>query len=248
MIDSYAFLGLPFDFNGLCKIYPPRVLDILNEQNYPIYKKFFFNSQEDLEDEYVEKKLPMEELPTPFEYLFRIAAADSRLKQIIIKGFEFFIHESVILLMDQKMVIIGDLQDVLPHATSIDDLRILKEEDFFDFQNALRRSVGEKQIEPYNPDENPKVKYFKAKARLRDRVKAKSKDGLTLGSTLAAICCMGLGITPLNIGELSQAATSVIVRYYQEKLKYDIDIRALIGGADSKKIKPQYWIRNIEDL
>ena len=248
MIDSYAFLGLPIDFNGLCKIYPPKISDILNEQNYPIYKKFFFNSQEDLEDEYVEKKIPLEDLPTPFEYLFRIAAADPRLKQIIIKGFEFFIHESVILLMDQKMVIIGDLQDVLPHATSIDDLRILKEEDFFDFQNALRRSVGEKQIEPYNPDENPKVKYFKAKARLRDRVKAKSKDGLTLGSTLAAICCMGLGITPLNIGELSQAATSIIVRYYQEKLKYDIDIRALIGGADNKKIKPQYWIRNIEDL
>ena len=47
-------------------------------------------------------------------------------------------------------------------------------------------------------------KYFKAKQRLRDRVKAKnSKDGLTLGSTLAAICCMGLNLNPLTIGELS---------------------------------------------
>jgi len=67
----------------------------------------------------------------------------------------------------------------------------------------LRRSVGEKPIESYNPNEHPKVKYFKAKARLRDRVKAKSKDALTLGSTLAAICCMGLNLNPLNIGELS---------------------------------------------
>ena len=58
-------------------------------------------------------------------------------------------------------------------------------------------------MEAYNPDENSKVRYFKAKARMRDRVKAKSKDSLTLGSTLASICCMGIGLTPLNIGELS---------------------------------------------
>jgi len=67
----------------------------------------------------------------------------------------------------------------------------------------LREAVGEKAVEPYNPNEHPKVKYFKAKARLRDRVKATSKNGLTLGSTLAAISCMGFGLNPLNIGELS---------------------------------------------
>jgi len=97
------------------------------------------------------------------------------------------------------MIFIGDVKDL----KQLTDLRVLKEQDYFEFQNTLRRALGEKAIEPYNPDENPRVKYFKAKARLRDRVKAKSKDGLTLGSTLASICCMGLGITPLNIGELS---------------------------------------------
>jgi len=80
---------------------------------------------------------------------------------------------------------------------------MINKDNYFDFQNALRRAVGEKEAEPYNPNENPKVKYFKAKARLRDRVKAKSKNSLTLGATLASICCMGIGITPLNVGELS---------------------------------------------
>ena len=146
------------------------------------------------------------------------------------------------------MIVIGDLTEVLPQLKSIEQLRILKEDNFFGFQNLLRQSIGEKEIEPYNPDENPKVKYFKAKARLRDRVKAKSKDALTLGSTLASICCMGFGLNPLNIGELSQAAITVLMRYYQEKTKYDIDIKSLLAGADSKKVKPQNWIRNIEDL
>jgi hypothetical protein len=34
---------------------------------------------------------------------------------------------------------------------------------------------------------------------------------------------------------------------YQEKEKYRLDIDSILAGGDSKKIKPQYWIRNLED-
>ena len=247
MIDSNAFLGLPIKFKSICKIYPPKIQEILTEENYPVYRKIFLMTQEDIEDEFIENKLPINDIIDPIGYLFQLAE-DIRIKKIIIDGFNFFLHEPVLLLADQQMIVIGNLKDDLVHAKTIDDLRIIKKEDYFDFQNILRRAIGEKEVEPYNPDENPKIKYFKAKARLRDRVKAKSKDSLTLGSTLASICCMGLGITPLNVGELSQAAISVLMRYYQEKNKYDIDIQSLLAGADSKKVKPQFWIRNIEDL
>ena len=247
MIDSNAFLGLPLKFKSICKVYPPKIQDILTEENYSVYRKLFLTTQEDIEDEFAENKLSMTDIPDPMDYLFQMAG-DIRIKKIIIDGLKFFLHEPALLLMEQQMIIIGDLEKDLVHAKSIDDLRIIKKEDYFDFQNTLRRAVGEKEVEPYNPNENPKVKYFKAKARLRDRVKAKSKDSLTLGSTLASICCMGLGITPLNVGELSQAAIAIIIRTYQEKDKYDIDIQSLLAGADSKKVKPQFWIRNIEDL
>lgn len=247
MIDSNAFLGLPIKFKSICKVYPPKVKEILNDENYPVYRKIFLMSQEEIEDEFAENKLSMDNVPDPMNYLFQLAE-DIRIKKIALDGFQFFLHEPVLLLADQQMIIIGDLKEDLTHAKSIDDLRIIKKEDYFEFQNTLRRAIGEKEVEPYNPNENPKIKYFKAKARLRDRVKAKSKNNLTLGSTLASICCMGLGITPLNVGELSQAAISVIVRTYQEKDKYDIDIQSLLAGADSKKVKPQFWIRNIEDL
>ena len=152
------------------------------------------------------------------------------------------------MLMDQQMIVIGDLTESLSKIKSINELKIINKDNYFEFQNTLRRAIGEKEIEPYNPNENPKVKYFKAKARLRDRIKAKSKDALTLGTTLASICCMGIGITPLNVGELSQAAISVLMRMYQEKHKYEVDIESLMNGADSKKVKPQFWIRNIQDL
>ena len=248
MINPNFFIGQPVAFQSVCTVYPPKITEILADINYPVYRKILFNTQEDLEDEWVEQNLSMEELPTPLEYIFAMAAVDTAIKAVILKGFEFFIHEPVILLSDQKKIIIGDLQQTLQTIKSIDELRIIDESNFFEFQNLLRQSIGEKEAEPYNPNENPKIKYFKAKARLRDRVKAKSKDALNLGTTLATICCMNFGLNPLNIGELSQAAISVLIRYYQEKTKYETDISALLAGADSKKIKPQNWIRNIEDL
>jgi hypothetical protein len=111
--------------------------------------------------------------------------------------------------------------------------------------------MGKKTVEPPNPNEHPKVKEMKRRARYRDKIKAKnaakSKDGISLFTTLVSICCMGLGITPLNIGEMSYVAVESVLRKYQEKEKYDLDIKSLLAGADSKKIKPNYWIRNFEE-
>jgi hypothetical protein len=33
---------------------------------------------------------------------------------------------------------------------------------------------------------------------------------------------------------------------YQGKEKYQLDVDSLLAGADSKKIKPEYWIRNLD--
>ena len=248
MINARFLLGYPEDFQGICKVYSPRIKDILSNVDYPVYRKLLLSSQEDIEDEYADLKLSMKEVPTPLQYLFVMAQTDERIKPIIVKGFEFFIHEPVTMVDEKQILIVGDLTDEIKKIKSIEDLRLITEDNYFELQNKMREALGEKAVEPYNPNENEKVKYFKAKARLRDRVKAKSKDSLTLGSTLASICCMDLGLNPLNIGELSQAAVSILIRYYQEKTKYDIDIQSLLAGADSKKVKPKNWIRNIEDF
>jgi hypothetical protein len=58
---------------------------------------------------------------------------------------------------------------------------------------------------------------------------------------------MGIGITPLNIGEMSYASIQPIMRMLQNKEKYEVDIQSLLAGADSKKIKPKYWIRELDE-
>lgn len=248
MINANFLLGKPDRFQNICLVYPPTANDVLDNDFYSHYKALLTFSGEDIEDQFAQQKLDFSELPTPLEYLFQIHGSDPKIEQLIDEGFKFFIHEPVIFLSDLKMIVVGDLTEILNQIESVDDLRIIDESNFFEFQNLIRQAVGDKAIEPYNPHEHPKIKYFKAKARERDRVKAKSAQGLSFGSTLAAICCMGFGLNPLNVGELSLCAINVLTRYYQEQTKYDIDIRSLLAGADSKKVKPQNWIRNLEDL
>jgi len=65
-----------------------------------------------------------------------------------------------------------------------------------------------------NPNEDPRITRMKALARYRDQVKSKSDQALNFNSMIVAICCMGIGITPLNIGELSYGAVVSILEMY----------------------------------
>jgi hypothetical protein len=67
--------------------------------------------------------------------------------------------------------------------------------------------------EPPNPNEDPRVTEIKRRARERDRIKARqnSKNGISLNTCLASICCMGIGLTPLNIGEMSYCAVGQLM-------------------------------------
>lgn len=242
MTNINFLYGYPVEFKHLCMVYPPKVHDTF-KKNFFLYAQILTLSQEEIEDEYVEKELDISNLLTPFEYLLNTAYNDVNLRQYIKDAFYLFIHEDVTFLYEQKQIIIGDIKDV----KSIDELRILKEEDYFDFQNLVRDSIGKKRVEPPNPNEDPRVKAIKAKARYRDKIKAKKGQGISLQTTLSSICCMGIGITPLNIGELSYAIIPVLMETYQAKEKYNLDTDCLLAGADAKKIKPKYWIRNFEN-
>ena len=239
MLDSRILIGYPIDFKGICKIYPPTVQEVVTNSDFPAYVRLLTITQDELEYEFKKEKKEGTAL-TPIEFLLNCAFHDIQVKALAVEAFRFFIREKVTFAFEKKCVIIGDKEE---------ELECLTEEDYFNFQNAIRAAIGTKPIkppEPVDPNENPRITEMKRKARERDRIKAKqaSKGGIQLSTSLVAICCMGIGITPLNIGELSYAAIGPIMDMMQEKEKYDIDIRSLLAGADSKKIKPKYWIRN----
>lgn len=244
MTSAKFFLGFPVEFKNICLVYPPQVKEVLGNKNFLLYEKILTSSQEEIEDEYVENGEDTANLLNPFEYILNLSYYNKEYKRLVEESFYFFIHESVFIMPEYKQIIVGELSEI----QSLESMRVIKEEDFFDFQNLIRQALGRKTVEPPNPNEDPRVKRIKAKARYRDKVKARSGKGLKFNSTLASICCMDLGLNPLNIGELSYASIPVLMQVYQNKEKYRLDIDSILAGGDSKKIKPKYWIQNLEDL
>ena len=249
MSKEQFFIGAPVPFKKGVNIYPPKVREVISNPEYGTYSKILTYSQEEIEDLYVEEQKDLTTFPTPLEFMLNNCYHSKQYEVICKRGFEFFIKTKVEFLYDKKAILIGNLEDVLQNLQSVDQLVLIQEEEFFDFQNLIRMATNQKPVEPPNPNEHPKVKAMKAKARLRDRVKAKqaAKNGLDLFTIMTSICCMGLGITSLNIGEMSYVSMQAILSQYQEKEKYSIDIESLLAGADSKKIKPKYWIRNLDE-
>ena len=247
------FLSIPQKFQGICTVYPPTVNQVLREETKQLINLLTI-SQEEIEDFYVDKTdkdgKPITP-PDPFIYLLLNAQYHDDFKKKLIDSFQLYIHEPISIFPEQGIIVLGDLQKEVLKIKSIEsimsNLRIINKDNFFEFQNAIRRACGDKELEPPNPNENPRIKQMKAKARYRDRVKAKKGIGITFEETLVSICCMGIGLNPLNIGEISYAASKRLVEKYQQKEKYDTDIRSLLAGADSKKIKVQYWMNKNND-
>ena len=246
MIDPATFIGAPIHFGKLCQVYPPTVKEVITNPMFNTYQRILTVTQEELYAEQ-QKNNPNKRLLTPLEFLLSCSYQDVNFRIAAQQAFMVFINEPVAFLYEEKKILIGYTNENIPQEIS--DERYIDEENYFNFQNAIRLVSGMQEIKPPvpdDPDEDPRITAIKRKARERDLIKAKqkNKDGIHFSTCLAAICCMGIGITPLNIGELSYASISTIMNMMQEKEKYDIDIRSLLAGASSKKVKPKYWIRN----
>ena len=250
MINDKIFLGFPIQFKDICKVYPPKVNDVVGNDDFMIYQSLFVMTQEDLDEAYLKDENVIQ-VPTPFQYLLMNYYQDEEMRNKIEEAFVLFVHEPVTIVPEIEMLLIGKNEEELNPDIDLENPRLLTEENFFDFQNTIRLAMGMDIIKPLDPEEenlDPRIKRYKMKVKEHEKIinKKKSKSAPTLGTLLAAICCMGIGLNPLNIGEMSYACVQWLIAMYQQNEEYDVDIRALLAGADSKKVKPKYWIKNLE--
>ena len=89
-------------------------------------------------------------------------------------------------------------------------------------------------------------------------------DGATLGEALASLSAPPTEAITVDVVEKDGApafgkkrnlrtvesaakkTAAAAKKTYEAKESYDTDVRALMAGADSKKVKPNYWIRNLD--
>lgn len=248
MTNVYSFLKKPIPFRNICTIYPPSIDNTLDDKFFGIYRTILIRSQEEIDDQIfgTEEVTDIDRtgIPTPFQLIMSEAAKSEENERILKNAFYFFIKEDISFLQEENSILIGNLEEVLLKTDSIESLPLLTEDNFFDFQNLLRACLGEDPLEPPEINIHPKLRAMKAKARYRDKIKAKQGNGMSLCSTLASICCMGIGLNPLNIGEISYASMRVLIDKFQMRERYDIDIRSLQAGADKNQVKPKYWMND----
>jgi hypothetical protein len=191
MSKESVFLGMPEDFKGKFLIYPPKVKDVAGNPHFGQYRQLFTMSQEEIEDAYVNKKDNRgnpQKVPTPLEFLLINCYHNKEFEKIAKQAFYLFTRQEVDFIYDKKAILIGDLKKELRRVKKVEELVFLNEEEYFEFQNKVRESLGESTVEPPNPNEHPKIRRMKALARYRDRIKAKQASGIKLVTSLASIC------------------------------------------------------------
>ena len=251
MINPNVLIGEPLNFKNKIKVYPPTVKEVVSNPKFHVFYRLLTITQEDIQEELQDKLQQGEEPPTPFEYLMANCCYTPGFSELMRDAFQFFCKTGIGLLYKENKILIGETKSQIQSASNLNELDYLTESDFFEFSNLVREACGNEAIAPpekVDPDEDPQITRIKMLGKQRDRIKHKqqAKNGISLSVCLVAICCMGIGITPLNIGEMSYASVGELMKVMQSKEKYELDIRSLLAGADSKKIKPKYWIRNTD--
>lgn len=251
MIDIKTFLGVKVLFLSDIYVYPPTLNDTLDIKDYNLWVQYLTLSQEDIWDSIVKKEgkelgTKVENALTPFETLLVGCYESESLLKRMEEGIEFFTHKKVKILPNEKIILFTEgLEKVNPSKLIINQIKAINKDNYFFFQNLIRQVCGKDKVEPPNPNENPVVARIKAKGRERERIKQKhgNKSATPFVLILVAICCMGIGFTPLNIGEIPFAAIDPLFKLCRNKEEYMISIMMATGGLGNSKIKPKYWIR-----
>lgn len=256
-MNEFFFSGRPYNFKDKCFIYPPKLNEILDTPHFKEYETFFTVQQEDIDNLFTdngEKETDYSKVLKPLEYLLYLAYSDEATFYSLKEAFTFFIKENVLFDFTSFEVIIGidedaELESDEEKQEYLNSLPRINIDDFEDFQNLIREAIGQKKIKPFKYDLPARARKMIDKARYRDTIKSKKeKNGISLGVIMSSICLMDCGINPLNIGELTYAAIIELFTRYQEKTQYETDLSFMtIPFADTKSIKPKYWIRNLDE-
>lgn len=241
MYKERFMIGLSGNFQNVCEVYPVTIEQMLTQEEVFVYKKLLTITQGEIEDT-AEKP---EDYLTPLEYLFNLAYNSKEFLEIVERAFFFFTREPVTLLFNEKRILIGQIEGYKDVA----EFRFLSEENYPEFQNMIRVSFGDDKVEEYEVhSDNPRVRAMKAQVRERERIKAKqaakSGEALEIVTLMNAVICMGLGITPFNVKDLTFFALRNIQAMSSAKEKYYIDMDSIMAGAKYKEVNPTHWIKN----
>ena len=240
--------GSPVLFKDICAIYPITVGEII-DLGYSKFQQYLniltINKPSYGKNEDAEVRKLMEDL-TDFQYLLILTQLDVNINRLAKQAFQFFTHESASFLLEPAQIVLGPLEEK----------HILVEEDFYEFQQILRRMYfleqeGE-EIVIYKDDE-PSVKRLKMQMRAnREKVrKAKAKKAAQSGTDLkfsdliGSITINHCNLSIENIWNISYYALHDQLKRLGWRDQFTINNQAALAGAKLKPNQLKHWMRSI---
>ena len=199
---------------------------------------------EDITEIFEKKGIPLSseslENMSVFEYFMQSAAHDKSFFLELQKGLSTFIKEEILISTSQNQIIVGNPLE----------RRVIGEEEFNELANVLRIFNRMRVKEPPPENETPMQKRFRLKREQRERIKERQskkgdENGPEFADLISSLCTMGLGITIFNIKNLTIYQIKDQLERAQVREKYYTELDMLMAGADSKKIKPIHYVRNL---
>lgn len=243
-IKEQAFMGVPSPLysNGkfIGNVYPLTVKEIISmgSLNYRKDLGLLLLTETDISNlikEKINKEIPIEEIHV-LKYLLDSASLDDTFLLELQLAFSTFFKEDVLLLPKINSVLIG----------SMEDRRLITEENFQDFQNILRVQ-NRKEVAAAPPkDETPGQRKMRL---LREKVAAvKRKQAQKNGEEQSFVDLMEIAsIFGIDIDNCSLYAFYGLLRRYQAREKWNQDLQMICAGADSKKMQTKYWGENLDE-
>ncbi len=167
----------------------------------------------------------------PLSYLLKSAEKNDSFLLELQSAFTTFIKKEEILLLPRiNAVLIGPMNEK----------RLITPQNFFDFQTILRLQNRKEVPTPPPENESAIAKKMRLAREMRDAVKRKQqqKDGATMELADLLEIAEVFGI---DYKEKSIYAFYGLIQRHQRREKWTQDLQMLCAGADSKKIKIEYW-------
>lgn len=236
-IKAQAFAGVPTELEGVCKVYPLTMREIL-EMGYSKYNVclgFMILTSEEIV-KLIKKKTGQEISPkkiTPLSYLLKSADQSDSFLLDLQFAFSTFIKEEVLFLPSMGAIVIG----------SPAEKRLLTESNFETFQNIIRvqNRIKVEELDKYK-DESPgqrKMRLLREKVeatKKKQQQKEESDGNFSLVTLLEIASTFGI-----QWRDETLYAFFSLVKRHQAKEKWERDTQFMCAGANPDEMNTIYW-------
>lgn len=227
-------LAKPIEINGV-GILKPLTIDEISEIGFDKYNQYLslicISSDDIAEMLDLDNDLIIE----PFEFIYENCKYNEDFKMNIISALSLFFREQVSFDVDMSSFFIG-MEGVLHQGNYIFFVDILKR----------MNCIGNSKPRP-KPRNEAEREYYKQQKIAKEKYKKYYESETDMSDIISAICCKHTSINILNIGNLTMYQLIDIYKRISLIDEYQINLTALMHGADNKDMELKHWTSKIKD-